>query len=167
MLLHNWINITGVVNYIITADDPLLVHLFGLAYDKGLIHGPHYWPILRKERPCDFIMKGQPQYCFNMMTSSNGNMFRVTGPLCGEFTGDRWIPRTKASDAELWCSLWSAHWINGWVNNREAGDLRRHRNHYDVNVMNGYIIEECCVLQWNMQASNMTESSWKTHKYKS
>ena len=26
-------------------------------------------------------------------------------------------------------------WINGWVNNREAGDLRRHRCHYDVNVM--------------------------------
>ena len=22
-----------------------------------------------------------------------------------------------------------------WVNNREAGDLRRHRGHYDVNVM--------------------------------
>ena len=35
------------------------------------------------------------------MTSSNGNIFRVTGHLCGEFTGDRWIPRTKASDAEL------------------------------------------------------------------
>ena len=38
-----------------------------------------------------------------MMTSSNGNFFRVTGFLCGEFTGHRWIPRTKASDAELWC----------------------------------------------------------------
>ena len=34
-----------------------------------------------------------------MMTSSNGNSFRVTGHLCGEFTGLRWIPRTKASDA--------------------------------------------------------------------
>ena len=32
---------------------------------------------------------------------------RVTGPLCGEFTGHRWIPHTKASDAELWCFLWS------------------------------------------------------------
>ena len=40
-----------------------------------------------------------------MMTSSNGNIFRVTGPLCGEFTGHRGIPRTKASDAELWCFL--------------------------------------------------------------
>ena len=26
-------------------------------------------------------------------------------------------------------------WINDWVNNREAGDLRRHRGHYDVSVM--------------------------------
>ena len=35
-----------------------------------------------------------------MMTSSNGNIFRVTGPLYG------------------------------WVSNREAGDLRCHRGHY-------------------------------------
>ena len=33
--------------------------------------------------------------------------FRVTGPLCGGFVGHRWIPLTKASDAELWC-FWSA-----------------------------------------------------------
>ena len=26
-------------------------------------------------------------------------------------------------------------WINNWVNNREAGELRRHRAHYDVIVM--------------------------------
>ena len=26
-------------------------------------------------------------------------------------------------------------WINDWVNNHEAGDLRRHRTHYDVIVM--------------------------------
>ena len=43
-----------------------------------------------------------------MMTSTNGNIFRFTGILCGEFTGHRWIPRTKFSDAELWCSSWSA-----------------------------------------------------------
>ena len=29
-------------------------------------------------------------------------------------------------------------WINGWVNNREAGDLRRHRAHCDVTVMDGH-----------------------------
>ena len=25
--------------------------------------------------------------------------------------------------------------MNGWVNNREAGDLRLHRDHYDVTVI--------------------------------
>ena len=40
-----------------------------------------------------------------MMTSSNGHIFHVAGPLCGEFAGHRWIPLTKASDAELWCCL--------------------------------------------------------------
>ena len=47
----------------------------------------------------------------------------------------RWIHHTKNSDAELWCFLWSAPWMNGWVNSREACDLRRHRTHYDVIVM--------------------------------
>ena len=27
-------------------------------------------------------------------------------------------------------------WINSWVNNSEAGDLRHHRTHYDVILMN-------------------------------
>ena len=44
-----------------------------------------------------------------MMTSWNGNIFRITGHLCGEFTGPRWIPHTKASDAELWCFLCRRH----------------------------------------------------------
>ena len=72
------------------------------------------------------------------MTSSNGNIFRVTGPLCGEFTGHRWIPLTKASDAELWCFLWSTPRINVSANNRETGDLRRHRSYYDVIVMSDH-----------------------------
>ena len=70
-----------------------------------------------------------------MMTSSNGNIFRVTGPLCGEFGAHRWIPRTKGHwGGALMFSLICA-WINGWINNHEAGDLRRHRAHYDVIVM--------------------------------
>ena len=73
--------------------------------------------------------------CTAPLCNSVHDDVRVIGPLCGEFTGHRWIPRTKASDAELWCFLWSAPWINGWVNNREAGDLRRHRTHFGVIVM--------------------------------
>ena len=42
------------------------------------------------------------------MTSSNGNVFRVTGPLWGESTEHRWIPLTKTSDSGLWCFRWYA-----------------------------------------------------------
>ena len=52
---------------------------------------------------CSFVL-----LCHFMMTSSNGNKFRVAGHMCGEFIGDRWIPPTKASDAELGCYLRSA-----------------------------------------------------------
>ena len=51
----------------------------------------------------------------------------------------RGIHRTPVNSSNksqcLWCLLWSTPWINGWVNNREAGDLRRHRVHYDVIVI--------------------------------
>ena len=69
-----------------------------------------------------------------MMTSSNGNIFRVTGPLCGEFTGP-----VNSSHKGQWRGalmfFFICAWINGWVNNREAGDLRRYHGHYDVTVM--------------------------------
>ena len=74
------------------------------------------------------------------MTSLNGNIFRVTGHLCGEFTGPRWIPRTKASDAELWLFFFMCTPINSSVNNGEDGDLRRHRTHYGVTIMNELIL---------------------------
>ena len=44
----------------------------------------------------------------SIMVSLNGILCRVTRHLCGEFTGHRWIPLSKASDAELWSFLWSA-----------------------------------------------------------
>ena len=52
-------------------------------------------------RSIRYVMDSMVQTAYLIMTSSNGNIFRVTGHLCGEFTGPRWIPRTKASDAEL------------------------------------------------------------------
>ena len=49
------------------------------------------------------IMKRWRMRNNTMMTSSNENVFRVTDLLCGEFTGLRWIPDTKAGWTELWC----------------------------------------------------------------
>ena len=80
--------------------------------------------------------------CDLMMTSSNEKHFHVTGILRGKFTDHRWIPPTKANDAKLWCFLWSAPWIN----TRDAGDLRRHRAHYDVIVMCKYKIYDYCTV---------------------
>ena len=112
------------------------------------------------------------------MTSSNGNIFRVTGHLRGEFLGHRWIPRTKASDAELWCFLsLICAWINGWVNNREADDLRRPREHYvtvmkfRVNDGDDDVILLCMSLQWRQCVSNhrrldclLSRLSWRRSK---
>ena len=51
-------------------------------------------------------------------------------------------------------------WINGWVNNREAGDLRRHRAHYEVTVMlskDWYYI----ATSWNWVTGNIsTRTVW-------
>ena len=57
--------------------------------------------------PLDHKHLGETTGIAVIMTSSNGNIFRFTGPLFGEFTGHRWIPLTKASEVELWCFLWS------------------------------------------------------------
>ena len=83
--------------------------------------------ISRNTVPADWWLIAPVGACWdNMMTSSNGNIFRVTGPC------HRWIPLTKASDAELRCFLWSApeQTVRG------AGHLRSHRAHYDVIMMN-------------------------------
>ena len=86
------------------------------------------------------------------MTSSNGTIFRVTGPLYGEFTGPGEFQAQRPVKRSLMFSLICA-WINNWVNNREAGDLRRHRGHYYVNVMLHY------------ESSKASHNRWRTIEY--
>ena len=62
-----------------------------------------------------------------MMTSSNGNIFCVTDPFWGEFTGRWWRVALMFSSI---CIR-----INGWVNNQDASDLRHHCAHYAVTAM--------------------------------
>ena len=70
-------------------------------------------------------------------------------------------------------------WINGCVNNREAGDLRRHRAHYDVFVMlrfqsvNQWATDHCVLCHpgiifipfpfWHMLFS--TRKTWPMFKF--
>ena len=70
-----------------------------------------------------------------MVMASNGNIFRVTSPLCGEFPGPPGnFPHKGQWHGALMFSLICA-WTNGLVNNRNVGDLRRHRSHYSATVM--------------------------------
>ena len=57
---------------------------------------------LRLECPCklsiniqNVLIVKEMLHGYDMMTSSNGNIFRVTGPLCGEFTGPGEFPAQR------------------------------------------------------------------------
>ena len=70
-----------------------------------------------------------------MMSSWNGNIFRVTGHLCGEFYRSSVnSPHKGQWRGALMFSLICA-WINDWVNSRGASELRRHRAHNNVIIM--------------------------------
>ena len=71
---------------------------------------------------------------WSMMTSSNGNIFRVTVPLCGEFTGPGEFP-TQRPVTRSFDVFFDLRLNKRLSKQREAGNLRRHRGHYDVSVM--------------------------------
>ena len=65
----------------------------------------------------------QMEIVFALLAFCAGN-----SSVTGEFHAQR--PVTRSFDVFLICG-----WIHGWVNNHKAGDLRRHRTHYDVIVI--------------------------------
>ena len=77
----------------------------------------------------------------HIMTSSNGNIFRVTGRLCGEFTGPGEFPAQRPMtrsfdtffDLRLNKRLSKQSW--GWWFETPSRSLWRHRN-------------ECCPIHW-------------------
>ena len=76
-----------------------------------------------------------PQRPWSMMTSSNGNICRVTGPLWGESSGHWWIPLTTRPVTRSCDVFYDLRLRNGWANSRGAGDVRCHRAHQDFTVM--------------------------------
>ena len=56
-------------------------------------------------------------------------------------------------------------WINDWVNNREAGDLRRYRAHYDVIVMQTQNIGTGNYQQPQLPTANMVNADLGTETY--
>ena len=58
-----------------------------------------------------------------LLAFSKGN-----SPVTDEFPSQRLVTRSSDVFSDLRLK-------NSWVNHRDAGDLRRHRAHYDVSVM--------------------------------
>ena len=74
--------------------------------------------------------------------------------VTGEFPSQR--PVTRSFDVSLICA-----WINDWVNNRDTGDLRRHRAHYYVNVMSWMRIK---LLQWHTSWQSSNKGGWQPNQ---
>ena len=95
---------------------------------------------------------------FFMMTSSNGNIFRVTGHLCGEFTSSRWIsaqsPVTRSFDVSfdlcLNKRLGKQSW--GWWFKTQSRPLWRQCNVLvKIVVFSLHFTEICfCLSTWHM-----------------
>ena len=99
---------------------------FGEGLDENVLSAAH-----DELEKCDLCLV----VSFVMMTSSNGNIFPRNWPfLQGIHRSPMKSPYKGQWRESLMFSLICA-WINCWVNNGEAGDLRRHRAHYDVIVM--------------------------------
>ena len=90
-------------------------------FNRNMLNGTGAWTLNLR---CSDLMK----------TSSNGNIFRITGHLCGEFTGDRWQRLATRSfdgffDLRLNKQLRKQSW--GWWFDMPSRSLWRH-----CNVMN-------------------------------
>ena len=79
---------------------------------------------------------GLKRSCFRLSWWSHQmETFSALLALCADNSPDSGeSPHKDQWRVALMLSLICA-WITSWVNNREAGDLRRHRAHYDVTVM--------------------------------
>ena len=110
-----------------------------------------------------------------MMTSSNGNIFRVTGHLCGEFTGPGDFPAQRPVtwsfdvffDLSLHKRLSKQSW--GWWSETPSSSLWRHRNaaHDSMSITPKalcYYLENliCLYAVWRGYHSGYGLSQWET-----
>ena len=96
---------------------------------------------------------------FQMMTSSNGNIFRVTGPLCGDFTGEFPSPRPVTQSVDVFFDLRMHKRLSkqswGWRFETPSWSFWRHCNDTKNKIItitqsSAYMIypEVFCAFQW-------------------
>ena len=118
---------------------------------------------------------------FHMMTSSNGNIFRVTGPLCGEFSGPGEFPTQRPVtrsfvvffDLCLNKRLSKQSW--GWWFQTLSGPLWRHGNDLLFHVERwphvkpwiGPVHVVIIVIEWvvGVEVVSVIISAWKKSCY--
>ena len=109
------------------------------------MHIHDVWVHNFKDHLWNFKQNFEPIFCIiwypNMIASSYGNIFRVTGPLCGNFTGHRWIPlqRPVTRSFDVFFYLFLNKQLNkqsqGWWFETPSRQSWRHCNVHDVIVM--------------------------------
>ena len=109
-----------------------------LAFVRGIhrwpVNSPHKGPVTRKMFPFDYVIiigeSLRESWWRHQMETFSALLAICAGnsPVPGEFPAQR--PVTWSFDFSFICV-----WTNDWLNDREAGDLRRNRAHYDVMVM--------------------------------
>ena len=109
----------------------------------GFCYSPHKGSVIRKAFPCHDVT-----ICMQCLSHDDVIKWKHF-PRCWPFV--RGIHRSpmKSPHKGQWrgALMFSliCVWINGWVSNREAGDLRRYRAHYDVIIMRSW----WCTLRGN------------------
>ena len=102
-------------------------------------------------------------HIWDIITWSNGNIFRVIGLLWGESTGHRCSPVDSPHKGQwrrtLTFSLICA-WANGWGNIWDACDLQSHRAQYDVTVIEGRKSYWNMRVWWQNSASNFMKRTY-------
>ena len=81
----------------------------------------------------------------NMMTSSNGNIFRVTSPLCGEFPAQRPVTRMFDVFFDLCLNKRLSKQSWGWWFKTPSRPLWRHCNDFQIDTNLGISI-----LRWHL-----------------
>ena len=104
------------------------------------------------------------QYTFKISTSKSAALYFFTWNHndvikwkhflrhCPFVRGIHWSPVNSPHKGQwrgvLMFSLICAR-MNGWVNNHEAGDLRRHRAHYNVTVLTDWGLDKMVDILWS------------------
>ena len=133
--------------------------------------------LVRQHRQLPILhVRSTLQRLYRMMTSSNGNIFRVTGSLCGEFTGPGEFPtqrpvtrsfvvffdlrRNKRLSKQPWCWWFETPSCSLWRHRNEntasmAGP--RHWTTHNPSEMCFDIVKQLCVAQSSCLSNNISQ----------